>query len=252
MRLRSGKSGFIEAEKVRVGGFDLWIRKEPRAGQWDLEVTEPILAGDEYELEPLISSGHELRWVLDIGAHIGSFALRIKNHWPQARIIAAEPDPDSAALLRKNVEGLPGVFAHEVAVLGNGGSRRVHLRQAGRANSDRNAAASSVKEVIDSFDEGALSATTTVDAIGIVELISQYDSPVIDLLKLDCEGAEGPILEALAATDLMKSVRWIRGEWHFHATIPRIEAALAKTHTVAFHRGDTAWGFFIAHHNSDG
>jgi FkbM family methyltransferase len=249
VRLRVGKSEFLEAEQINVGRFPLWVRKDPRGKHWDVDVTRPILEGDEYELEPLIASNHQLHWVLDIGAHIGSFTLKIKGHWPEAKIIAAEPDPDNAALFRKNTEDLEDVFLHEAAVLGSGRWRRAHLRQAGRANQDHNAAASNVAEAVEPFDADVAPPTVTVDATGIVDLLAKYGAPVIDLLKLDCEGAEGAILEALDAAGLMKRVGWIRGEWHYFENIPRIEAALEKTHTYSFHRGHTPWGAFIAHRN---
>ena len=231
----------------RVGDFDLWMRAEEAACRWDLEVTEPILAGDEYELEPLVARGHTPGWILDVGAHIGAFTLRAKHHWPEARVVAVEPDPDSAALLRRNVGELPGVEILEAALVGRGDLPQVRLRQAGRFNADHNAAASSVEEVNAPLAERYPAATTVVPAVGIVELLERRGKPEIDLLKLDCEGAEAEILEALAEAGYLSRVGWIRGEWHHFPTIPRIEAALAATHIYNFHRDEAPWGAFIAH-----
>ena len=252
MRLRVGKGAFLEVEKVTVGHSQLWVRKNARGRYWDIDVTRAILEGDEYQLEPLIAAGHRLRWVLDIGAHIGSFTLRVKKSWPEARVIAAEPDPDNAALFRRNTEGLDHVFLHEVAVLGSGRRGRAHLRQAGRVNRDRNATASWVAEAVQGLDQKANPPTITVDRAGIVDLLDRHGRPTIDLLKLDCEGAEGEILLALARVGHLERVNWIRGEWHFHQNIGRIEQALRQTHTFHIHQDRDPWGGFIAHRKMDG
>jgi len=56
--------------------------------------------------------------VLDVGAHIGLFMLFVKKRCPDADVIAFEPSPESADILRRNLElhGLSGVRVCEVAV----------------------------------------------------------------------------------------------------------------------------------------
>lgn len=41
--------------------------------------------------------------ILDLGAHIGIATLYFKHHYPDAKIIAVEPNPNSFALLQKNI-----------------------------------------------------------------------------------------------------------------------------------------------------
>lgn len=244
----------LDVVRVRIGAFDLWVRAEPRSRHWDVEVARPILEGDEYELEPLRAAGHPLRQVVDVGAHVGSFALAVKRWWPEARVLAAEPDPDSAALFRQNTVGLAGVVLEEAAVLGRRGLSEVRLRQAGRVNRDGNAAASSVLEVEShNLDPRRRPATAVVRATSILDFLDRHldpRDPVVDLLKLDCEGAEGEILEALQAAGRMRRVRWVRGEWHSEANAARVEAALAPTHTCAVVRGGGLQGFFLAHNHA--
>jgi hypothetical protein len=52
----------------------------------------------------------------------------------------------------------------------------------------------------------------------------------VDLLKLDCEGAECMILESLAENGRLTQVGWIRGEWHGRRNKQRLAKALAETH----------------------
>jgi hypothetical protein len=63
-----------------------------------------------------------------------------------------------------------------------------------------------------------------------------------DLLKLDCEGMEVPILQRLAEAGLLAGVRLIVGEWHAldgraHAgegARAQLQGVLGPTHEVAF------------------
>ena len=42
-------------------------------------------------------------WVLDVGANHGFFTLFLKKHFPNARILAIEPNPHVFDLLKKNI-----------------------------------------------------------------------------------------------------------------------------------------------------
>jgi FkbM family methyltransferase len=239
----------MEVIEVETAGHRIWMRADPRARRWDEEVARGVLELDEYFLEPLRAAGHRLRTVVDIGAHIGTFVLQVKRHWPEAQVVAAEPDPASLALLRRNVGALPGVTIYAGAILGRPGIGQVHLRQ-GSANHDRNAAGSAVTDVVRPLSGHAEAwPTALVPACDVLDLLDRHGNPHIDLLKLDCEGAEGEILERLAAAGRMHRIGWLRGEWHYLANLPRIEAALAPTHTYHLHHGEHSWGGMIAHRN---
>jgi len=240
----------LDVEQVEVAGVPVWVRGMPRGRQSDLAIAAAVLENDEYELRPLRDGGHPLRRVLDIGGHVGSFTLAVKRWWPDARIVAAEPDPDSAAIFRKNMEGIAGVHLAEAAVLGRGDVPEVAFRQGGRANRDGNAAASRVVDVVRPLGDAGCWPTALVPAMSILDLLAGAlgeSDAVIDLLKLDCEGAEGEILEALRESGDLERVRWIRGEWHFQANAVRVAAALRDTHVAHLDIGEWNQGFFIAH-----
>lgn len=238
------------AVRVPVGRHRLWVRSDPAARRWDVEVAEGVLVADEYGLEALAAGGRPIAAILDVGAHLGAFTVAAKRLWPAARVIAAEPDPDSAALFRANTAELDGVELEEAAVLGRPGVRHVHLRQAGRANADKNAAASRVAEVVRPLDPLAKPPTLRVRAVDAAALVARFPhfglSSRVDLLKLDCEGAEAEILARLAATGLLAGVGFVRGEWHFAANRPRIERALRPTHRVRLHPGSGRCGGLAA------
>ncbi len=54
--------------------------------------------------------------VMDVGAHVGLFTLLLKSRYPDARVMAVEPDPELAELCRSNLSGLAGVSVVEAAV----------------------------------------------------------------------------------------------------------------------------------------
>src|SRR5215207_1935581 len=60
--------------------------------------------------------------VLDVGAHVGLFTIRILTAEPQCRVIAVEPSPENFDCLQKNIAMLDSSANVRVCQLGVGGS----------------------------------------------------------------------------------------------------------------------------------
>lgn len=45
---------------------------------------------------------HNVRTIVDVGAHVGSFTVLCHEWWPEAKIVAVEPHPESFELLKRN------------------------------------------------------------------------------------------------------------------------------------------------------
>src|SRR5687768_7433602 len=58
-----------------------------------------LLGTDEYRIRDLKLDG----WALDIGAHVGTIALALAVDNPNLSVIAVEPVPDNAALIRQSI-----------------------------------------------------------------------------------------------------------------------------------------------------
>ena len=132
--------------------------------------------------------------IADLGANTGIAVRFFAALYPSARIVAAEPDPGNAARLRANVRALHGVDVAEVAVAPERGTAPFFIAAEGWASSLTAQASSRQVEV------------------SCVRLADLLDGAKVDLLKVDIEGAEWPLLEA---GDLQAASDCIVGEAHF-------------------------------------
>jgi FkbM family methyltransferase len=185
--------------------------------------------------------------VLDVGAHIGLFTLMAGEMWPEARVIACEADPENFALLRRHLADRRQVEAVEAAILGEGATEVAFYAVMDKVR-ENSGGGSCLRP-----EPG--SKAMRVPAMSVVELWRGSNISRCDLLKLDCEGAEVPILKALGAAGLLEDVGRIVGEWHAEddreQTCGRVKAELKailrSTHEVAFkaHHGGRE-GYFTA------
>ncbi|MBJ7608234.1 MAG: FkbM family methyltransferase [Candidatus Dormibacteraeota bacterium] len=145
-----------------------------------------VFADDDYGLVDYaaVHQGEQLT-VIDIGAHVGSFALAVCELLPGASVTSYEPSPTSVEYLRRNVEanGL-SERVRTIAKAVGGGSEPVVLYEA----SDASCVSSTTAWLAPA---GAVQ--RTVESVSFDDVIgpSQDD---IDLLKVDCEGAEYEIV----------------------------------------------------------
>jgi FkbM family methyltransferase len=160
-----------------------------------LDVMTPNEAGARFPVyEVFTEDSYRLQWfagglgpdaaALDIGAHIGSFSLRYSALHPQARVAAYEAIPSTYAYLARNVDRnhLQGrVAAHNVAVSDREGTLRL---------SDLGAA--SAHNGMMRLGEAG-STTVEVLCVPLAEAMAAVGAPV-ELVKLDCEGAEYDIV----------------------------------------------------------
>lgn len=227
-------------KQVNICGYWVWVRADPSSGPNDVFIGEGPLR-DEYQLEPIVQEGHQLQWVLDIGAFIGTFTMKVKFLWPDARVISFEPSPESAHLYRLNTNNFGGISFYEAAAVRRGQEGTVHL------SFDNNFhAARRIKEIVAQFGHTAI-VGEPVRAVALLDVLEDHGNPDIAILKIDAEGAEADLLEDLGDAGYLERVVWIRGEWHYYESIPRIKAALHKTHVFQIAEQGHAWGAFIAH-----
>jgi FkbM family methyltransferase len=133
--------------------------------------------------------------VLDIGAHVGIVSMYLAKTYG-CKVQAYEPNPHNYKRLVANLKanGLDRlVTAHNLAVTGDG--RDVVISE---ANPGGNSGGHTIYG-------------TNGVTVGSTTLKAMLDGAPVDLLKIDCEGAE---FEILADVESLKQVKAIRGEFH--------------------------------------
>lgn len=150
--------------------------------------------------------------VVDIGAHVGMVSITLAKRYG-CGVFAFEPNPDNYKRLVANVEknGVSGlVRCYNMAVTGDG-------RKAVIGVDTDNSGGNSIygKNGVD------------VDSITAADILQICGGGQIDLLKIDCEGAE---FEILKDPDLLKCVAALRGEFHRHAGDADVLLEFVKQH----------------------
>jgi FkbM family methyltransferase len=165
--------------------------------------------------------------IVDIGANIGVFSL-YAAYSDAARILAYEPNSESFQSLKNNVEsnGLETVIQPHHLAVGAVSGRQVRFP---KTSSPYNA-------VLRDNTSETYDLVETVDLRRILQ-----DVPHVDLLKMDCEGAEGEILNA-ADPELFSRIDAIRMEYHLSLRDEIIALLRKYGFRVRFLRGPKAAG----------
>jgi FkbM family methyltransferase len=143
--------------------------------------------------------------VIDAGANIGLFSLRVARSCPNARVFSFEPVPDVCALLRRNLSdaGFADAQVHQVALGARTGSAALTYFRQLSANSTAHPeekptewTASMRALEPERADEILATEQVEVDVARLSDLWPA-DAPTIDLLKIDVEGAELDVLHGI-------------------------------------------------------
>ena len=130
--------------------------------------------------------------ILDIGAHIGTFALLASEKAPRGRIYAVEASRETFTLLKTNIElnGRRNITAEHLAIAGSNQRVRLHHDPEG------NYGHSITRQLSDSSEE--------VDGVSLARLLDDRGIAAAALAKFNCEGAEFPSLLAAPAAVLRR------------------------------------------------
>lgn len=195
----------IDLIRHTENGVDLYIRQA-------VADAERMIV---HEVQVSYAWDFEIRHAIDVGAHIGSWSLYAKQRHPQAQIAAIEVDALNMLMLRLNMFDVPGVTLYEARcgydagdyVVGrhryNSGSTRV-ISQASLADAQQH--------------EPYLTFHAAPPVITLEQVMHDCHFPALDVLKLDCEGAEVEIINHMQASTI-DSIQHIVGEVH---TLPDI------------------------------
>lgn len=157
----------------------------------DLATSRSIFVDESY-LPPPMSIPPDAT-VVDIGGHIGLFAMFAALRARRGRVLVYEPESENFALLTENLRRnhLDRVRAFNLAVAASAGERDMHY-----AGDARGTVAHSLF--------GTSNRTFRVTCTTLGRILEEHGLERVDFLKLDCEGAEVEILQSLADAHLLR------------------------------------------------
>lgn len=181
----------------------------------DAEVVAEVVTRDYYRLAELKKAGFRPSTIVDIGAHIGTFAVMANFYWPEAEIYCFEPDERSFELLCQNA---PFAKCYNKAVYNkeDSVSDAFENEAAGRTGATQEPAEQHTSVARSS--DSSLAVDESRQQISFEQVLAENHLSSIDLLKLNCEGSEFNILRDTPA-DCLAKVRHVVGKYH-HATGP--------------------------------
>ena len=148
-----------------------------RSGTSDNNVFNQVIYREEYNIKYKLDP----KVIVDCGANIGLATVFYANKYPDATIIAIEPEAANFQLLKENTKHY----------------KNVHCLQAGVWNKPTHL------EIIDNnygswgfmIEERNESTNNTIKATTIDEILKQFNLEEIDILKMDIEGSEREVFE---------------------------------------------------------
>jgi len=154
----------------------------------------------------------------DIGAHAGNRTASWRRLG--ARVVAVEPQPDFARLLRWLFGRDAGVTLVAAAVDGREGEIELHLSPATPTVTTASRDFIADTRAIGSFKDVRWPERVTVPAVTLDRLIAEHGRP--DFIKIDIEGLEEAALEGLSQPVALLSFEFLAG------AVPRAKAALRR------------------------
>jgi FkbM family methyltransferase len=173
LRLRPERSAKSLCAAVRIPQIATPVYSRTKTS--DVEILEQLFFAHAFNLPLPI----EPKVIVDGGANVGYASLIFANRYPQARIIAIEPELSNFEMLRRNTEAYPNIEIIHAALWNQKTSLSVI---------DPDALKSSFQmQVADSMT------AATCPSITMPEILAMCGPLQIDILKLDIEGAEKEI-----------------------------------------------------------
>ncbi|MBI2482798.1 FkbM family methyltransferase [Candidatus Uhrbacteria bacterium] len=193
-------------------------------GLIDFALLYNIFIEDEYK----INLPEDPHVIFDIGSNIGFTVLYFHFRYPNATIVAFEPDPRNFSLLTLHAQQVPGIILYNQAIAADPTARTLtfYSYQTSHWSSSSLLHLTSSEETPQQIKVPC----TTLDHV-----MQHLQIDTIDLMKFDIEGAEFDIFEHFTG---LHRVRFLIGEVH-----PRIfQKSLAafldlfRTHALTYQR----------------
>ena len=145
-----------------------------RLGTSDVDCLKQVFLNNEY-LSPFKITP---KFIVDVGANIGMATLSLAAQFPEAHILAIEPEASNFKMLKENCAGLANITLREAALWGS--YNNVFIQNPSADKWSFTVGASPGKE----------HPTRSLPTVTIPMLLRETGNNKIDFLKLDIEGSE--------------------------------------------------------------
>jgi len=151
--------------------------------------------------------------IIDVGAHIGLFALFSSQFCKNGRIYCFEPVKENFDLLKSNLElnDIENVIVANMAVSSSTGTVTIYLNEDEAGHSMH---VPSQKQI-------------QVESFSLQDIFDSYKLEKCDFLKIDCEGEEYEIINSLP-TSYFDKIKKMCIEYHFVDTKPHLLENMIK------------------------
>lgn len=141
----------------------------------DLAIFEQVFIKKEYQLQLSFTP----QYIIDLGANVGHASLYFHYKYPNAQIISLEPELNNYAIAQKNLSNYPNIQLYHGAVWHNHEPLFLVDNGLGEAG----------------FMINNSSGLAGIQSFTINDLQAKLNTPTIDIVKIDIEGAEIEIFE---------------------------------------------------------
>ena len=188
--------------RLRWSGRDIFYR----SGTADPFVLYQVLLRKGKKAEYYLPPALRPKIVLDIGSNIGASIIYFHRQFPEAKIFGFEPHPDTFRILQENVSHLRGV---RIFNYGLGATPQRIAVRADKVNFGAFNTRGRFK------DRGYPAAPVECEVRRLDNVLNEIGIAQVDLIKIDCEGAEADVFSTLP-DEILNHCQWIVGEFHDH------------------------------------
>jgi len=187
------------------------IKIKLRVNSTDLMAFTHVWLLKEYERPGFEIKNNDI--IIDVGGHIGLFALFSSQFCKSGRIYCFEPIKENFEMLKTNIElnHITNIIPTNAAISKDNGTVTIYLNEDEAGHSMYVTSTKSVK----------------TESISLQTVLDSNDIGLCDFLKLDCEGEEYAIMDSLPLLSYDK-IKKMCIEYHFADTKPHLLKGLVE------------------------
>ena len=158
------------------------------------------------------------KFIVDIGAQIGSFSILAAMRFPSTTILSYEFNIDNYEHASKNCKNIDNIHIYNRAVIGGRKAvgAYIHPTNTGGHKPIFEGAECYISEENFPMDKFEVDYNYKIETINPLEIIENNNIDFIDFLKMDCEGSEYQIIKFMNEKQLLGRIGSLAMELHGH------------------------------------